>query len=133
MYLIWLFYDKFDALLTNKERELRDEAEHTVFKWNFTLKASSVGLLALTLIRRRRNMSRLANFFTDCAMLYSTSYCFLLSYIVGVYHAWPLYEKLAKKMIKSKKRVDIEKDVTLLDDFKIKYYKYDIALSLIHI
>jgi len=40
-----------------------------------------------------------------------------------------MYEKLAKKMIKSGKRVDIEKDVTLLDDFKIKYYKYDIALS----
>ena len=129
MYLIWLFYDKFDALLTDKEREIRDEAEHTVFKWNFLMKAGSVAMLALTLLRRRRNMSRVTNFFTDCVMLYSTTYCFLLSYVVGVHQAWPMYEKLAKKMVRSKKRVDIDKDVTLLDDFKIKYYKYDIAIS----
>ena len=62
-------------------------------------------------------------------MLYATSYTFLLSYVVGVYKAWPSYEHLAKKMMKSRLRIDIEKDGTLLDDFKIKFYKYDIALS----
>ena len=65
----------------------------------------------------------------DAGLLYATTYCFLLSYVVGVYKAWPSYEHLAKKMIKSKQRIDIEKDGTILDDFKIKFYKYDIALS----
>jgi len=58
-----------------------------------------------------------------------TTYTYLLSYVVGVYKAWPIYEKMAKKMVKSKRRIDIEKDATLLEDFKIKFYKYDIALS----
>ena len=40
-----------------------------------------------------------------------------------------MYESMAKKMAKSKRRIDIEKDTTLLDDFKIKFYKYDIAYS----
>ena len=126
--MIWLFYDKFDGLLNDKERDMRDEAEHTVFKWNFCLKALSAGMLVFTAFRRRP-YSRPANILMDGVLLYSTTYCFLLSYVVGVYQAWPLYEKLAKKMVRSKKRVDIEKDTTLLDDFKIKYYKYDIALS----
>jgi hypothetical protein len=128
MYLVWLFYDKFDALLNDQEREMRDEAEHTVFKWNFLLKSLSLGMLTYTVLRKRPH-SRLTNFAVDFALLYSTTYCFLLSYVVGVYQAWPMYERLAKKMIKSKKRIDIEKDVTLLDDFKIKYYKYDIAFA----
>ena len=128
MYLVWLYYDKFDSLLKDEDRHLRDQAEHMVFKWNFCLKALSLGLLTFTLARKRP-YSRGANIVMDCALLYGTSYCFLLSYVVGVYNAWPLYEKLAKKMIKSKLRVDIEKDTTQLDDFKIKYYKYDIAFS----
>ena len=129
MYLIWLFYEKFDHLLNDKERDMRDEAEHTVFKWNFLMKATSIGMLTYTILRRRKSNARISNLVTDFALLYSTSYCFLLSYVVGVYHAWPMYEKLAKKMIRSRKRVDIEKDTTLLEDFKIKYYKYDIAIS----
>lgn len=92
------------------------------------MKALSVGMLTFTILRKRP-YSRMGNLFMDFVFLYGTTYTFLLSYVVGVYHAWPLYEKLAKKMIRSKKRVDIEKDVTLLDDFKIKYYKYDIAIS----
>lgn len=129
MYLIWLFYDKFDSLLNNQERELRDEAEHTVFKWNFLMKSLSFGLLVFTLARPRKSFSKPTNIMLDILMVYSTSYAFLLSYVVGVHQAWPMYEKLAKKMIKSGKRIDIDKDVTLLDDFKIKYYKYDIALA----
>ncbi|TNV73934.1 hypothetical protein FGO68_gene8022 [Halteria grandinella] len=128
MYLIWLYYDKFDQLLTPEERDMRDEAEHTVFKYNFILKATSLGMLAYTLFRKRP-YGKITNFAVDFACAYSTTYCFLLSYVVGVYKAWPLYERLAQKMIKSKRRVDIEKDTTLLDDFKIKYYKYDVAIS----
>jgi len=128
MYLVWLYYDKFDALLNDKEREQRDIAEHTVFKYNFFLKVFSGLMLTYTLFRKRR-YSKGANYLVDFALLYSTSYCFILSYVVGVHKAWPLYENLAKKMIRSKKRVDIDKDTTLLDDFKIKYYKYDIAFS----
>ncbi len=107
---------------------MRDHAEHTVFKWNFSMKALSAGMLIATIFRRRP-YSRATNILVDCVLLYTTTYTFLLSYVVGVYKAWPMYEKLAKKMIKSKKRVEIDKDVTLLDDFKIKYYKYDIAIS----
>lgn len=127
MYLIWLFYDKFDALLNDKERDRRDFAEHTVFKWNFSLKALSAVMLTYTFLRKRPYGK--ANYLVDFVLLYSSTYCFLLSYVVGVYKAWPHYEKLAKKMVRSKRRVDIEKDVTLLEDFKIKYYKYDVALS----
>lgn len=107
---------------------MRDEAEHTVFKWNFVMKALSLGMLTYTIFRKR-HYGRVMNAVVDFTLLYSTSYCFLLSYVIGVYQAWPLYERLAKKMIKSKRRVEIDKDTTLLDDFKIKYYKYDIALS----
>ena len=38
---------------------------------------------------------------------------------MGVYKAWPHYEKLAKKMVRSKRRVDIEKDVTLLELMRV--------------
>lgn len=128
MFLIWLYYDKFDSLLTHEERDMRDEAEHTVFKYNFILKAVSLGMLAYT-VTRKRPYGAWTNAAVDFACLYGTSYCFLLSYVVGVYKAWPLYEILAQKMLKSKRRVDIDKDNTLLEDFKIKYYKYDVAIS----
>ena len=129
MYLIWLFYNKFDELLTNEERERRDYAEFTVFKWNFICKSASSVMLLMTLFRRRKPELGRYNYLIDFGLLYGTTCTFLLSYVVGVYQAWPMYESLAKKMVKSKRRIDIEKDTTLLDDFKIKFYKYDIAFS----
>jgi hypothetical protein len=129
MYLIWLFYNKFDAMLSPEQRESRDYAEFTVFKYNFCLKSLSAVMLLFTLFRPRKPSYGRGNYLIDFGLLYCTTYTFLLSYVVGVYKAWPLYENLAKKMIKSKQRIDIEKDTTLLDDFKIKYYKYDIAIS----
>ncbi len=129
MYLIWLFYNKFDELLTNDEREQRDFAEFTVFKWNFGMKSLSAMMLLTTLFRPRKPQLGKYNYLIDIGLLYCTSYCFLLSYVIGVYKTWPLYERMAKKMVKSKRRVDIDKDTTLLEDFKIKYYKYDIAIS----
>jgi hypothetical protein len=54
MYLIWLFYNKFDDLLTDKEREKRDFAEFTVFKWNFGMKSLSAMMLLTTLFRPRK-------------------------------------------------------------------------------
>lgn len=129
MYLIWLFYTKFDQMLTPEQREARDFAEFTVFKWNFIMKTTSAVMLLLTIFRPRKPQYGRGNYLIDAGLLYATSYCFLLSYVVGVYKAWPSYENLAKKMIKSRQRIDIEKDGTLLDDFKIKFYKYDIALS----
>lgn len=123
MYLVWLFYDKFDELLTPDERERRDYAEHTVFKYNVGFKALSLLTLTYTVFRRRPK----PNYLLDFMLLYSGAYCFLLSYIVGVYKVWPLYENSVKKMVRSRKRINIDKDNTLLDDIKIKYYKYDIA------
>lgn len=93
MWLIWLFYDKFDVLLSNEERERRDFAEHTVFKWNISLKALSAVMLACTIMRGRPH-TKATNYLVDIALLYSTTYCFLLSYVVGVYKAWPHYEKI---------------------------------------
>ena len=126
MYLIWLYYEQFDKILTPEEKDGRDYAEHTVFKYNLGFKALSFGLLLTTLFRPRKLKQ---NYLLDIVLLYSTCYSFLLSYVVGVYMAWPYYEKASKKMMRQKKRVDIDNDLSLLDDFKIKFYKYDIAFS----
>jgi hypothetical protein len=53
-YLVWLFYTKFDELLTNEDRERRDFAEFTVFKYNFIFKSLSAMMLLTTLFRRRK-------------------------------------------------------------------------------
>lgn len=89
-------------MLTPEEKETRDFAEFTVFKWNFIMKSTSAVMLLFTLFRPRKPQYGKVNYLIDAGMLYATSYCFLMSYVVGVYKAWPSYEHLAKKMIKSK-------------------------------
>lgn len=128
MWLIWLFYNKFDTMLSNEERERRDFAEHTVFKWNIGLKSLSAVMLALTIMRGRPYTTK-TNILVDVIYLYATTYCFLLSYVVGVYKAWPHYENITQKMMKSQKRVNVEKDGTLLEDSKIRFYGYDTAIA----
>ena len=86
VYLVWLFNNKFDALLTPKEREVRNEAEKTQFKWNVRMKALSVLILMqLRLFRRPAGRSWLFDIF----LLYSGIYSFLLSDVIGVHKTWP--------------------------------------------
>jgi hypothetical protein len=85
MYLIWLFYSKFDELLSNEEREARDHAEFTVFKWNFICKSASAVMLLMTMFRRRKPELGRYNYLIDFGLMYGTTYTFLLSYVVGVY------------------------------------------------
>lgn len=74
MYLIWLYYEKFDKMLTDEERDKRDFAEFTMFKWNFGMKALSVLGLTLTLLRNR---FRPRNILLDIVMLYASVNCFV--------------------------------------------------------
>lgn len=102
IYLIWLFNNKYDKILTNEERSTRNEAESIVFKWNVIFKALSVFLL---MSLRSRNRSAGRSLLFDFFLVYSGVYSFLLSNVFGVHKAWHLYEPLAKKMIQSKIRV----------------------------
>ncbi len=89
------------------------------------LKFTGVAGLLFTLLRLRKpNRS----YIVDFCLLYSSVYSFLLSYVVPVYVTWPLYKDLAVKIVKSKQRVSIN-DFTVLDDFKINFYRYDFSLS----
>ena len=54
MYLIWLFYEKYDKLLNEEERDKRDLAEHTMFKYNFGLKCLGLTGLLYSLFRLRK-------------------------------------------------------------------------------
>ncbi|CDW75567.1 UNKNOWN [Stylonychia lemnae] len=127
MYLLWLFYEKFDRILTEEQKERRNFAEHTMFKWNFGLKLMSAFTFLYVLSRRRHANPR---YVYDFFLVYSASYMFILSHIMGVYKAWPLYADIAKKAVLSKQNVTIDDNV-FMDDFKVQYYKYDIALSSI--
>ena len=98
MYLIWLFYRKFDLMLTPEDREKRDYAEFLMFKYNVLFKLLSVGILGYFLSRRRHKNP---NYLYDGILLYSAGYSFILSYVYGVQKAWPIYKDVAKKMIKS--------------------------------
>ena len=98
MYLIWLFYEKYDKLLNEEERDKRDLAEHTMFKYNFGLKCLGLTGLLYSLFRLRKpNRS----YIVDFLCLYGSAYTFILSYVLPVYYTWPLYEDLTKKMLKS--------------------------------
>ena len=81
-YLIWLYYEKYDKLLNDSERDRRDEAEHTVFKWNFLMKFLSVGIFAFTAVRRRKAKP---NLLLNLGLVYLGTYSFLLSYVIGVH------------------------------------------------
>ena len=63
----------------------------------------------------------------DLLLVYSGIYSFMLSNVIGVYKAWPLYEDLTKKMIASNKKSRSEDimNFTQLEDFKCYFYKID--------
>ena len=67
-----------------------------MFKYNLTFKAISAFLLMnLRIYKRPAGRSMVFDFL----LLYCGIYSFLLSNVIGVHKAWPIYEPLAKKMI----------------------------------
>ena len=99
MYLIWLFYEKFDRMLTVQEKDARDFAEFTMFKWNFGMKALSALVFTMAFLRNR---FRPRNILLDILLIYGGANCFILSYVLGVHYSWPIYKDIAQKMLKSK-------------------------------
>ena len=86
-------------MLTPDEKERRNYAEFLVFKYNILLKSLSVGMFLYFLSRRRL---RNPNYLYDALIFYGSSYAFILSHVIGVHLAWPEYQSMAKKVIKSK-------------------------------
>eukprot|EP00347_Sterkiella_histriomuscorum_P006248 403353495 len=125
MYLTWLFYEKFDKMLTPEEKDRRDFAEHTMFKYNVGFKLLSITTFLYVLSRRRHANP---SYLYDGLLIYTGSYFFLLSYVYGIYKAWPSYYDLAHKVVKSKQKIGVDDNI-MLDDFKLKYYKYDLAFQ----
>ena len=70
-----------------------------MFKYNFGFKLMSACTFLYVLSRRRHAKPK---YIYDLFLVYSGVYMFVLSYVVGVYKAWPIYANLAKKVIKNK-------------------------------
>ena len=67
-----------------------------MFKYSFGFKLLSATTFLYILSRRRHaNPKYIYDFF----LLYSGVYMFMLSYVAGVYKAWPIYANLAKKVV----------------------------------
>ena len=122
--LIWLFYEKFDRFLTPEEKERRNYAEFLMFKYNMIFKSISLTTFLYTLLRFHKRPMVM-----NGVWLYISIESFLLSYVVGVDKAWGVYKDLAKKVRKSGIKVDAEKDLTVLEEFKVNWYRWDIAIS----
>jgi hypothetical protein len=93
-----LFNLEFADTLNNEEKERRNKAENIVFKWNVGLKYLGAFLL-LNIRLYKRPVGR--SWIYDFLLLYSGVYSILLSNVIGVHKAWPLYEDLAYKMVSS--------------------------------
>ena len=99
-FLVWLHNSKVERLFTPQEIEVRNKAEHIVFKSSLTLKA--LGMFFFLNIRLIRRPVGRSGFF-DALLMYLGSYCILGSNIPGVMATWDSYAPLVQKMLESDK------------------------------